>query len=96
MDALRTILSWLALIMLWAAPFIAKKQGKQLWLSGFIWKYALYFLGMIILQSLLIFTFGAAVGVLGSDPGYEVLYAALAVFAAAEIAIVGWLIFRQR
>ena len=96
MDALRTILTWVALLLLWSAPFVAKKRGNQLWQTGFVWKYFLYFFVMLILQSMLVYAFGALVGVLGSDPGYDVLYSALAAFAVSEIVIVSWLIFRRR
>lgn len=95
MDAIRIILSWLATILLLTAPFVAKRRGNQFWQAGLIWKYPLYFFGVLIMQAVLIFMFGAIVGVIGSDPGYDVLYSALAAFALSEIVVVSWLISRK-
>lgn len=96
MDTLRTILTWLATVLLWSVPFIARRRGKQFWQSGMFWKYPLYVLGIILLQVILIFMFGALIGVFGNDPGFDVLYAGLAAFAISEIIVVGWLIFRKQ
>lgn len=40
--------------------------------------------------------FGALVGVLGGDPGYDFLYLALTLLMLVEIATVSWVIFHRR
>lgn len=95
MNLLRTVLSWVVLLLLWSAPFRARKQGKDFWQTGFVWKFALYFVLAFVFQALILYIFGAAVGVLGQDPGFDVLYAALASFTFFECCIVAWLIYKR-
>lgn len=93
MNTLRIILAWVIMILLWAAPFVARRRGKVFWQSGFVWKYLAYWVISLIGQLFLLFGAGWMLGFIGTlsagtEPGIEMLYTFLVVFCAAEAGIV--------